>query len=91
MYLVNFKDEGSQIQYAMLNLTVVEKVDNTFHFRAANPDDICDTIHFTRTVKLRELNQDSALYPSYIYILYKIMLLIRYYMLITTASTLCDS
>lgn len=54
---VNFKDEGSQIQYAMLNLTVVEKVDNTFHFRAANPDDICDTIHFTRTVKLREPNQ----------------------------------
>ena len=55
---MNYVDQGSKIEFARVDLSVVEENENNMAFRAASPEGVdTDTVHFSRTIKLRSKNQ----------------------------------
>jgi len=55
---VNYVDQGAKIEFARVDLSVVEENENKMAFRAASPEGVdTDTVHFSRTIKLRSKNQ----------------------------------
>ena len=55
---MNYVDQGAKIEFARVDLSVVEENENNMAFRAASPEGVdTDTVHFSRTIKLRSKNQ----------------------------------
>ena len=54
---MDLEDTDSTIESALIELTVVEESENTIRYRAEPEEQVVDSIHYARTIKLRHQAQ----------------------------------